>query len=409
MPQDTFYRFLKDGTTDWRGILYYITYQLRHRIEVQDKTDHAGEKKRTPVVFIADDSDIEKTSYGAELTSRIFSHARHKYIPGYKHLSLAINDGKTLMNLDTQLMRESKNSKDKPYGMTREQTARQFKGAYGEKAAILDRMSESEDEKPKVLKKMIKRALKNHFRADYFLSDSWFTNKDLVDFCADNNMYFLGMVKLGKTQYGLICQGQKDVCLYSASTIASKLWKGERTNPKKKHHKKFGYYYMECNVWLKDRKVRLILMRKNKNVKWNVLLTSNLELHFEEAYRVYSMRWAIEVSYGDEKGLLGLEDCRERTFAAQVAHETLTCLTYNILALVKRHSAYETIGKLFRCSLEGAVKLSITEMLWGLILEVAQAIAKDESYALTPDEVIDCLVKHSETVKTIQDICKRIA
>lgn len=407
--KDTFYRFLKDGTIDWRSILYNITYQLWHRIEVQNRIDHAGEKKHGPVVFIVDDSDIAKTSYGAELTSRIFSHAQHKYIPGYKHLSLAINDGKTLMNLDAQLMRESKKSKDKAYGMTREQAESQFKEDYGDGSAILGRMSESEEEKPEVVMKMTSRAIKHHFRADYMLSDSWFTSKKLIDFCVGHHMNFLGMVKLGKTQYSLVRQGQKERKLYSASTLAQKLWKEERTNPKKKHHKKFGYYYMECNVWLQDREVRLFFMRKNKNAKWNVLLTSNLKLHFQEAYRIYSMRWAIEVSYGDEKGLLGLENCRERTFAAQVAHETLTCLTYNILALVKRYSCYETIGKLFRCSLEGAVKLSITEEIWGVIQEIAMAIAEDENYPQTPDEVIDSLVNHLETVKTIQGICEMVS
>ena len=77
------------------------------------------------------------------------------------------------------------------------------------------------------------------------------------------------------------------------------------------------------------------------------------------------------VSYGDEKGLiLELENCRQRSFAVQTAHETVTCLTYNMPALVKRFSAYETIGELFRCSLEGAVKLSVTEKLWGLIQEL---------------------------------------
>ncbi len=121
------------------------------------------------------------------------------------------------------------------------------------------------------------------------------------------------------------------------------------------------------------------------------------------------MRWAIEVSYGDEKGLLGLENCRQRSFAAQIAHETITCLTYNMLALVKRFSAYETIGELFRCSLEGAVKLSVTEKLWGLIQEIANALTKDENYPNSTDETIAIILEHSETVKSIQRICNRVA
>ena len=155
--KDTIYRFLKDGTIDWRTILYNITYQLWHRISIQNKIDQVKEKQKLPVVFIADDSDVEKTSYGTELVSMVFSHARHKYIPGYKHLSLAINDGKTLTNLNIQLMRERKSNKEKPYGMTEEQKVLQFKENYPSDSAIIDRMSSAEEEKPKVLEEMIKR------------------------------------------------------------------------------------------------------------------------------------------------------------------------------------------------------------------------------------------------------------
>ena len=155
--KDTIYRLLKDGTIDWRTILYNITYQLWHRISIQNKIDQVEEKQKLPVVFIADDSDVEKTSYGTELVSMVFSHAQHKYIPGYKHLSLAINDGKTLTNIDVQLMRESKSNKEKPYGMTEEQKVLQFKENYPSDSAIIDRMSSAEEEKPKVLEEMIKR------------------------------------------------------------------------------------------------------------------------------------------------------------------------------------------------------------------------------------------------------------
>lgn len=407
--KDVFYRFMQDDTIDWRDVLYNITWQLWKKIKIQKKIDKAEGQNVLPTVFIVDDSDIEKTNYRSELVSRIFSHPQHRYIPGYKHLSLAINDGKTLMNLDVQLMRESKNSKDKPYGLSAEDKDKQYKKDYKKDSAIQSRIKDAEDEKPNVVMEMIKRAIDKGFRADYLLNDSWFTSSELLKFCTSNHMHLLGMVKMGKTKYDYTRQGWSEPKAYTANSLAAFLWKEERTRNNKKHHKKYGYYYMECNVKYKGQKAKMIFMRKNKKDKWKALLSSNLSLTFSEAYKIYSMRWAIEVSYGDEKGLLGLENCRQRSFAAQIAHETITCLTYNMLALVKRFSAYETIGELFRCSLEGAVKLSVTEKLWGLIQEIANALTKDESYPNSTDETIAIILEHSETVKSIQRICDRVA
>ncbi|UKI17929.1 MAG: transposase [Bacteroidales bacterium] len=50
-----------------------------------------------------------------------------------------------------------------------------------------------------------------------------------------------------------------------------------------------------------------------------------------EAYRIYSMRWAIEVCFSEMKGLLRLGKCQCRNFSSQIASISLTLMQYNIL------------------------------------------------------------------------------
>ena len=78
-----------------------------------------------------------------------------------------------------------------------------------------------------------------------------------------------------------------------------------------------------------------------------MLLTTDTSVDFMRAYEIYAMRWAIEVFFADSKRLLGLADCSARDFTAQLAHDSLVMIRYNLLALLKRSLDYETIGGLF--------------------------------------------------------------
>ena len=49
-----------------------------------------------------------------------------------------------------------------------------------------------------------------------------------------------------------------------------------------------------------------------KHGKWHGLLTTNTALDFFCAYRIYAMRWVIEVSFEEMKGYLGLGKCQAR-------------------------------------------------------------------------------------------------
>ena len=106
------------------------------------------------------------------------------------------------------------------------------------------------------------------------------------------------------------------------------------------------------------------------------MMTTNTELTFEQAYKIYSTRWSVEVFFKESKQHLGLGKCQSQDFDAQIAATTLCMLQYNLLSVVKRFNDYETLGQLFRATQKDALKLTISEQIWliiiGLIAELSE-------------------------------------
>ena len=88
--KDVFYRFMENGSINWRKIMYRINMQLIDKIIVRSDS----QKSKDPVCLIIDDSDIPKTGMRMEFIGRIFSHVAQATILGFKALFLCRTDGK---------------------------------------------------------------------------------------------------------------------------------------------------------------------------------------------------------------------------------------------------------------------------------------------------------------------------
>jgi hypothetical protein len=99
-------------------------------------------------------------------------------------------------------------------------------------------------------------------------------------------------------------------------------------------------------------------------------------LAFEEAYKIYSNRWLVEVYFKEGKQHLGLGKCQAQDFDAQIASTTLCMLQYNILSIIKRFHDYETLGELFRASNKDAVKLTLSQQIWLIIIEIMSELSQ---------------------------------
>lgn len=124
-------------------------------------------------------------------------------------------------------------------------------------------------------------------------------------------------------------------------------------------------------------------------------------LDFFEAYRIYSMRWAIEV-FHECKSLLNMGKCQSRSFTAQIASISITMLQYNLLSMVKRFESYESIGGLFKEAVTGLVQLSVTERIWEIIISVISELA--EMIAADAEYLISAIAKHDDKIKRIMHL-----
>lgn len=383
--KDVFYRFMGNGSLNWRKILYRINLQLIGKIMV--RTDSRGIKD--PVCLIVDDSDLPKTGKRIEHIGRIFSHVAHSSILGFKALFLCRTDGKTQTILDFSLHGEEGSRPDKPFGMTREQHEKQYSRDHKQTEAVKDRIGEYTQNKIQKAIDMVKSAIREGIRFDYLLADSWFTCTDIVRLIKSRHIrcHYLGMIKMSRTKYRF--EGK----MMSAKELV-KLLKARKAI---RYSRRLHCYYGEAEVELSGILVKLFFCRRTKNGDWNGLLTTNTKLDFFEAYHIYSMRWSIEVFFKEGKNLLGLGKSQSRDFAAQIASISITVLQYNILSTVKRFTSYETIGGLFHEATDGVVQLSVTERIWGVLQELVRIIA--EAFEIDDERVMDTLINRSETFK----------
>lgn len=379
--KDVFYRLLSNCNINWRQFSYSITKQL-----IKKSEQHDDEPSQNPRCLIIDDTDFPKTGKCFELIGKVFSHVTHKHILGFKALFLGYSDGKSFFSLDFSLHGEKGKNEKKPYGLSKKELKNRFakkrdKTSYGQK-----RMDEYFTTKIASAISMIARAIMQGIRFDYVLCDSWFTCFELIKFITKRRIkcHLLGMVKNGTAKYIF---NQKELTAKDIARIQAK--KGLL-----KRSKLIGYYHSSAIVIYKGMEVKLFFCKASKRSSYNILLTTNTALNFNQAYKIYANRWSIEVFFRESKQHLQLGKCQSQDFDAQIAATTLCILQYNLLAVARRFSAYQTTGELFREIEKDTLQLTISEHIWQIIIELVAEIA--EILNIDPEELILELVSENQ-------------
>lgn len=388
--KDMFYRFMKHDNINWRKLLYTVNLRLYKRIKA--RSDSTTSTK----CLIIDDSDLPKTGFCTEMIGRIYSHVHHKSILGFKGLFMCYTDGKTQSMLDFSLHGEEGKKADKPQGLTAKQHSRRFSKEREKTAAVNERISEYKQSKISRSIEMVKTAINKGIRFDYLLVDSWFTCAELIKFITSRHIkcHLMGMAKMNKTKY------ETKFGNYKAADIIDKLAKSKSI----KYSRRLNCYYAQIEATYSGRKIKLFFCKRGRKGKWNAFLTTNTVLDFFEAYRIYAMRWAIEVCFAEMKGLLRMGKCQARNFSSQIASISITMMQYNILSCIKRFEAYETIGGLFKQTIHGAMELSVTDKIWDMIMEIVTIIA--ELFSADEEEIIKTIIHENNKCMKLFEICK---
>lgn len=100
------YRFVNNPKYNWRSLLYGVVKSFL-RIVSKEKVESADDDAvRQPCFFVMDDTTLEKFGIAMENISRVFDHICHKYILGFKLLTLSYFDGTSLLPTDFSLHAE---------------------------------------------------------------------------------------------------------------------------------------------------------------------------------------------------------------------------------------------------------------------------------------------------------------
>jgi len=385
--KDVFYRLLNDSLIPWRKIAYKVSMQLIGKTKIK-----SNESDNTqPRCLIIDDTDFPKTGKRIELIGKVFSHVSRQSILAFKGLFMGYHDGKSFFALDFSLHGEKGKNQKKPYGLSNRQLKDRFSKHRSKASAAYKRKEEYFTSKIKSMIAMIRTAISNGLRFDYVLVDSWFTCFELVKFIRTRRIgvHLLSMAKMGKTRY-----------LFNDKKLTAKeIVDYQRKTKKLKRSKQLGFYYSEAVVNFNEIPIKLFFVKTSRRGKWHLLLTTDLELNFEQAYKIYSIRWSIEVFFKEAKQYLGLGKSQSQDFDAQIATTTICMLQYNLLSVARRFTDYESLGNLFRNTKAETIQLTVAERIWQIIVEILTTLA--ELFEIDTEMLMEKLITDNEKVEKL--------
>lgn len=109
------------------------------------------------------------------------------------------------------------------------------------------------------------------------------------------------------------------------------------------------------------------------------------------------MRWSLEVVFKDCKQNLGLGKYQMRNFSSQIAMTVITAMQYNLLAMARRFTDYETIGGLFKDVMADSVQLTITGKIWDMMIELVREMA--QCFNIVDEQILNMLVNRSDKLR----------
>ena len=354
MKQSCIYRLKNNEKMPWRSLLLVMAKQFQRLVnptnEVVDKS-----------AFILDDTIHAKTGRKIEHMTKVFDHVAGKKGSklGFKNLTLGFHDGKSLTPLDFTLQVE------KPLKKARHRKER-FKKQRDPKSAGAKRIQERHVSKITNGLDMLKRAVKQGFRAKYVLVDSWFSSHEFIQ----------TVQQLGKKTMYLVCGVRQDArkYLYKGNSLnASPLKPVLKSEGTERRCRKRNLRYFEVLVDYEGiGPVKLYFCRFPYQKKWRLFLSTDISLSLLSMLEIYSIRWTIEVFFKETKQHLKLGTCQSRDFDAQIAHITTCYLLYTLLAYFRRVNAYESLDGLFMEIKDDLVKKNVAEQIWELFDDLLQ-------------------------------------
>ena len=353
MAKDTVYRFLNSVHANWRRFLLLLTSRVI-REKLLPLTGAANMK-----VLIADDTLCRRNrSKHVELLSRVFDHTDRQYYRGFRMLTLGWSDGISFLPVSCALLASSK-EKNRLVPL-RADLDRRTNG--------VKRRREGIRKATDVLVDMVEEATASGIQASHLLFDSWFAYPVIMRNLLARGMHALCMLKVTEKIFYRY-QGEE---LHLAAIY-------------RKIRKRPGRAKVLASVMVEIGEdengvpvsAKIVFVRDRRSKKWIALLSTDISLTEEQIIMTYKRRWDIEVFFKVAKSFLNLaRECQGRSYDALVAHATLVCCRYIMLALAKRtNQDPRTLGSLFHACCEELQQATFAEALALVLIFLEQALA----------------------------------
>lgn len=349
--KDAAYELLKGVHYNWRRLLLLIAGQLYKFFN--PLTD---EKRET--VLILDDSPYDRSrSKAVELLCRVWDHANHRHIKGFRLLTLCWSDGVSSLPVDFALL----SSKDAT------KRIRESQKQMDKRCCAWQRRKEAVIKATDHLHGMVKRALSAGIKANYLVMDSWFT-------APANIIQLSGLIKV----IGMVKRTPKIKYGYDGHQLdVMAIYRRVRKRPGR------AKILANAIVTLKNgMSAKIVFVRDRHKKDWLTLLCTDIELADEEIVRIYGKRWDIEVFFKMAKQHLKLtKEIQCRDYDALIAHTSIVFIRYMFIAWQCRSKTdHRTFGDLFYVCCDEIQDISFVESLYRILTLAVEELRELGTY-----------------------------
>lgn len=320
---DTVYRFQNAVHINWIRFTTILSATIMRKEFIP-----ATSEDRVNALIIDDSVFDRNRSKRVELLAKIFDHAHHLYLYGFRMMTLGWTDGNSFLPVNGVLL-SSENAK------TRINQAKNVdKRTAGYKRRILSQTKGTE-----VILELLKAAKTAKIPADYVLFDSWFTSLASLHAIKEIGYNVIGMVKKTEKMY----------FMYNGTRMS--LPQIYRISKKRRGRSKYLLSVMIDVV--KDGKTipaKVVYVRNRSNRKdYLCLISTDTELTEDEIIRIYGKRWKIEVFFKVCKSYLGLsKECHSLSYDGMTTHMAVVFTRYMMLSVQNRNTEDPcSLGELF--------------------------------------------------------------
>ena len=321
--KDTVYRLKNSAKINWTR----FTTLLSSSVICNAIDPLTGDDRKS--AFIVDDSIFSRgRSSKVELLANVFDHAHHRYVKGFRMLTLGWSDGVSFVPVNSCLL-STENQKNRI--VEAKNVEKHSYGAWIRKLA----QSKATD----VVPKLVELAQSAGIRAKYILFDSWFTSPKMIFSTKKLNLDTVAMVKkTEKINFRFNGEMLSDKEIYKRS-------KKRRGRAK---------YLLSVTVEVcyngEYLPARLVFVRnRNKKSDYLVLISTDMSLTEKEIISLYGKRWDIEVFFKTCKSVLNLTgECRSLSYDSMCSQIAIVFARYIFLSVeIREDKDDRSVGPLF--------------------------------------------------------------